>query len=425
MTETARISAWPGLPSRKRRGLREPRVAEWSPAKIDWYLACPSPTRILGAGVCIALGLWVLSAEGLPEVVEAAAYTALMLPAIGALFVVVGAVSLRLSSRRRARRLAPGTYLRPDDLDGPALATLVRIQRANDVILRSPVLYSPRMSTVLQQVPLLEYEWEFAKALFRRADLPAVLRDLDEPVAALVWFAERVVGADAAFQRVSSGEPSGPVPWDDLVNGAVNAAMAFQYVAAPGEWGAPSASEVEVAGRREGAPGGRNTGTPGPVILRVFVGVLRALAIATGLVWTPFVVLAHGLEGPPWWLVLLAVIGVGAVAPMVAVAMRLAFGGRRAGEEILHLAGLALAGTLFGTIVAFVAAPFSGQPGLMPSAAALVMICMMVSAAVGYGVSNLSLSMGGATLSLGVPTSMEQLAEGWQEAAIGTGGRRE
>ncbi|QXJ24567.1 hypothetical protein AGRA3207_005916 [Actinomadura graeca] len=424
MTGAARISAWPGLPRHKRHRLREPWFAGRSPASIDWYLARPSPARLAAAGVSVALGAWAVAAGGLPEVVEAAACTALMVPAIGALFVAVGAVSLRLGSRRRARGLAPGVYLRPDDLEGPAQEALGRIQRATDVILASSVLYSPRMSAVLRHVPLLDYEWEFAKALYRGgggpAGRPGILAELAEPVASLEWFAERVVAADGAFMRVSSGEPAGPVPWDDLVNGAVNAAMAFQYVAASHDWGAPP----ESGDRWDGPGGGAGSRPENPAALRVGVGVLRALAIGIGLVWAPSVVLTHRLDGPAWWRVLLAIIGLGAAAPMLGVGMRLAFRGRRAGEEVLHLAGLVLAGTLFGTIVAFVAAPFAGQPWLMPSAAALAMICMMASAAVGYGVSSLSLTMGGATLSLGVPTSVEQLAEGWREASIGTGASR-
>jgi hypothetical protein len=158
------------------------------------------------------------------------------------------------------------------------------------------------------------------------------------------------------------------------------------------------------------------------VSLHLFLLVFLGLG---GLIWPPYVVLAHLLDGNPWWLVFLATVVVGAIGAWVGRGMRRAFGDGSLGGGILNAVGIALSGTLLGALIAFVVAPFTGRPGLMPSALSLGMSCMAVSAAVGYGISRVYLTWGQASLTLGVPFTPEQAEEGWKDWGLGAGRRPE
>ncbi|MFI0417092.1 hypothetical protein [Spongiactinospora sp. 9N601] len=132
------------------------------------------------------------------------------------------------------------------------------------------------------------------------------------------------------------------------------------------------------------------------------VKTLRVLLPSAGFAWPPYVVLAHRADGEPWWLLLLYVLAIGLVAAIAGKVLRALLGGGPVGETILMLIGLVLSGTLFGSIAAFVIAPFNGQLGLMPSALLLGTYSMAVSAVVGYGVFNLSFSVGQTSFFWGV-----------------------
>jgi hypothetical protein len=154
------------------------------------------------------------------------------------------------------------------------------------------------------------------------------------------------------------------------------------------------------------------------LILRWIPSALLGLV---GLGWPTYVVLTHWLDGRPWWQIFLVTVVIGVVAAPIGHGLRWVVGGRNAGEEVLNAVGFALSGTLFGALMAFVVAPFTGRPGLMPSALLLGMSAMAVSAAVGYGISRLYVTWGEKSLTLGVPYTPKQVEEGWQDWSVGSG----
>ncbi|MFI0482604.1 hypothetical protein [Actinomadura sp. 9N215] len=116
------------------------------------------------------------------------------------------------------------------------------------------------------------------------------------------------------------------------------------------------------------------------------------LLVICGLIWPPYVVLAHWLDDARWWLILIGTIGVGAVAGWGGHTLhRLEFRWPRLTQIVMAL-GLLMSGGFFGAVIAFVVAPFAGQAGLMPSAALLGLYCLGFAQVVDYGFSGFTLS---------------------------------
>ncbi|MFE0153902.1 hypothetical protein ACFWY5_42660 [Nonomuraea sp. NPDC059007] len=127
---------------------------------------------------------------------------------------------------------------------------------------------------------------------------------------------------------------------------------------------------------------------------RWVTGFIVVLGTA-GLVWPAYVVLTHRVDGPAWWVCLLAAWGCGLVAAMIAHvlnrvesravrrrALRIAMG--------LRALGCLASGTLLGLLVALIIAPFTGQVGLMPAIAVLGLYCMTTSRNADFGLTGFS-----------------------------------